>query len=68
MKKLIIMSVSILLVVVVAPVFVIGLLNTRHDKKYLPNDFVANADAPAPPPPPGGGGCCEAGGGCSGCN
>ena len=67
------MSVSILAVVIMAPVFVIGLLNTKHDKKYLPNDFVANADAPAPdpdptPPPPGdSGGCCEAGGGC-GCN
>ena len=61
MKKIIIKSISILIVVILAPIFVIGLLNTKHNKKYIPNDFVANADTPIVSP------SCSGGSSCSGC-
>ena len=69
MKKIIIKSISILIVVILAPIFVIGLLNTKHNKKYIPNDFVANADTPTVSPSCGGGSSsgCESGSSSAGC-
>ena len=61
MKKIIIKFISILIVVILAPIFVIGLLNTKHNKKYIPNDFVANADTPTVSPSCSGGISCSSG-------